>query len=40
MRWIPGHNVTFDDAFFEKTQRSNMTRESGSSQRQAEYPTI
>ena len=39
-RQIPGHNVMLDDALFEKTQRSNMNHESGSTQRQAEYPTV
>ena len=32
------HNVTVDNALFWKTQRSDMTHESGSSQRAAEYP--
>ena len=33
------HNATVDNAFFWKNQRSDMTHESGSSWRSAEYPT-
>ena len=32
------HSATVDNAFFWKTQMSDMTHESGSSQRSAEYP--
>ena len=39
-RHIPDIMQRQDDAFFELTQRSEMTHESGSTQWQAEYPTI